>query len=231
MNMPLLSLIQTVTARAQSKRENPSPTWVKHFVAPDPDDPESFTAPQCVMTAQLNPHSAILPGARGRAAYYRFDPAKTLAVLLRYTHFVEFPTIDLWEEFSGTVVDVKGAVTQQPADDERRPKRRKLATKAGKKAIDGLLGGYGSDGDEEKAAPNVLSLLDGYAGSDDEGDGSNKGVSGDDEDAEGETDDEIEVELDPAALLELMRQAQGEKWVENIGGDDDTVDWGDSGEE
>jgi len=70
-------------------------------------------------------------------------------------------------------------------------------------AINGLLGDYGSEDDEqEEEAPNVLAALDNYAESDD-GDG--------------------EGELDPAMLLDLMRQARGEWAVE----EDDIVDWED----
>ena len=44
-------------------------------------------------------------------------------------------------------------------------------------------------------------------------------------------DAEEEVELDPAALLELVRKARGdENWTPQMG-DDDLVDWGDSDQE
>lgn len=131
-------------------------------------------------------------------------------------------------------MDTQGAVTQQP--EEPKPKRRKLSTKAGKKAMTGLLGGYGSDSEEEADVQNVMSLLGGYAGSDDDEDveevkdGTMDMDDLGDEDADGDTDDDIE--LNPAALLELMRQTQGsDRWAENVG-DDDLVDWGDeSGED
>jgi hypothetical protein len=221
-----------MTERANSKKEGACPDWIKLLIFPDPDDPESFTRPQCVMTAQLDPRAVVVSTSRTKAVYYRFDPSKPLGVLLRNTHFVEFPTIEIWEEFRGTVVDTQGAVTQQP-EEEHKPKRRKLTTKAGKKAISGLLGGYGSDSEEETETQNVMSMLGGYAGSDDEEDAGEvreeaKETEMDglgDEDADGDTDDE--VELDQATLLELMRQAQGsERWAENVG-DDDLVDWGD----
>lgn len=222
-----------MTERANSKKEGACPDWIKSLIFPDPDDPESFTPPQCVMTAQLDPLAVVVSSSRTKAAYYRFDPSKTLGLLLRNTHFVEFPTIEIWEEFRGTVVDTQGAVTQQP--EEPKLKRRKLATKAGKKAITGLLGGYGSDSEEEADTQNVMALLGGYAGSDEDDveEVKDRTMNMDDlgdEDADGDTDDDIE--LDPAALLELMRQAQGsERWAENIG-DDDLVDWGDeSGED
>ena len=184
------------------------------------------------MTAQLDPISLVLSGSRPKAGYYRLDPTHTLAILLRNAHFVEFPTIEVWEEFHGTVVDEQGSITYHGEEDERKPKRRKIDPKAGKKAISGLLGGYGSEDEEDEAdAHNVLSMLGGYTGSDEEEEGGAVGVEDDlgDEDAEGETDDE--VELDQAALLELMRQAQGnEKWTGDVS-EDDLVDWGDSGED
>ncbi|RDB23185.1 Box C/D snoRNA protein 1 [Hypsizygus marmoreus] len=225
-NTSLLSLVKSVSERAKARKDNPAPQWITRFLSPDADDPDSFTLPQFVMPAQIDPRSAaMIPKSQAKTAYYRFDPSKTLMGLLRNTHFVEYPTIELWEEFSGTVVDVEGAVTQQP-EGERAPKRRKLSGKAGKKTISGLLGGYGSEGDEEeeKEAQNGLTLLTGYAGSDDEA-----SLGGDEEASDGDADEDIEI--DPAVLLELMRQAQGsEKWAEHVGGDD-MVDWGDSEED
>lgn len=225
MQMPLVTLVQThVLERIKSKKDGACPAWVKSLVCPDPDDPSSFTPPQCVMTAQLDP---LLPGPRPKAGYYQFDTTRTLADLLRKTEFVEFPTLEIWEEFKGTIVDTQGTVTHQ-GEEERKPKRRKLDPKAGRKAISGLLGGYGSDEDNEPAeTQNVLSLLGGYAGSDDDEDNDADGDP--DVDAEGETDDELEME--PAVLLDLMRQVQGnDQWTrENV--EEDVVDWGDSGED
>jgi len=85
-----------------------------------------------------------------------------------------------------------------------------MNAKAGRLAINGLLGDYGSEDDEQEEAPNVLAALDDYTESDD-GDG------------------EGEVELDPAMLLDLVRQARGdEPWAVE---EDDIVDWGDYDDE
>jgi hypothetical protein len=56
------------------------------------------------------------------------------------------------------------------------------------------------------------------------------GVKSEDaDDLQEETDDD--VELEPAALLELIQQAQGnEKWTGRES-EDDLVDWGDSDED
>ena len=150
-------------------------------------------------------------------AYYSFDPSQPLINLLRHTHFVEFPTIEVWEEFQGIIVDAQG-VMRQSEDYERQPKRRKLNAKAGRLAINGLLGDYGSEEEEKEQAPNVLAALDNYAESEEGDDGLNG------------SDDEGEVELDPTILLNLMRQARDEPWAVE---EDDRVDWGDydSGQE
>ena len=88
---------------------------------------------------------------------------------------------------------------KQP-EDERQPKRRKMNSKEGKLAIKGLLGDYGS---EEEEVPNVLASLDDYA----------------------ESDEDDGVEIDPAVLLDLVRQARGnEPWTVE---EDEIVDWGD----
>jgi len=201
----LLTLIRShlkTDGRNHSKKESSYPEWAKCLVNPDPDDdPESFTNPQCVMQALVS-HQLRGP------AYYSFDPSQPLINLLRHTHFVEFPTIEVWEEFKGIVVDAQGVV--RPSEEERQPKRRKLYPKAGRLAINGLLGDYGSEEDEEEQAPDMLAALDNYA------------ESGEDDDGLNGSDDEGEVEIDPAILLDLMRQARDETAVE-----DDIVDWGD----
>jgi len=227
---PLLSLIQAhITERIKSKKNLAVPAWVKSLVCPHPDDPDSFTHPQCLMTVQVDP--CLTLGSRQKLGYYRFDHSQKLSVLLRNTHFVEYPTIEIWEEFHGLLIDTQGTVTH-PVEEERKPKRRKLNRKAGKLAINGLLGGYGSDEEAEKAEEqaaaaadnrNILSLLGGYMGSDDEEEAS---AANSDLDADAEAEDDDELELDPAVLLELMRQARGSER-----GEEDTIDWGDSDEE
>jgi hypothetical protein len=190
----LLTLIRSHLGRNHSKKESSYPEWAKCLVNPDPDDdPESFTNPQCVMQAMIS-HQLRGP------AYYSFDPTQPFINLLRHTHFVEYPTIEVWEEFQGIIIDAQGVVRQ--SEDERQPKRRKLNPKAGRLAINGLLGDYGSEEEEEgeEEASNMLAALDNYAESDDEG----------------------EVEIDPAVLLDLMRQARDKTAVE-----EDIVDWGD----
>lgn len=183
------------------------------------------------MAAHLDPRAAVFQKSQHKKAYFRFDSSQPLLALLRNTHFIEFPTIEVWEEFNGPVVDVQGVLKELPADDKPSAKRRKLSERAGKEAINGLLGGYGSDVDEEETPkpPDGLGLLSGYTGSDEDGDGdagdSEAETGGNEAVLEG-TDDEGEVEVDPEVLVELMRHAHGdEMWAEKIGTDGD-VDWG-----
>ena len=196
------------------------------------------------MTAQVDPFSSI--ALQVKAGYYRMPPAEKLSVLLRNAHFVEFPTIEVWKEFRGAIVDAQGAVTHQ-VEAERKPKRRKLDRKAGKKTINGLLGEYGSEEEDQPEEPNVLSTLGGYAGSDEEMEAEVEVEEEEEEEEEDrgkraeqeqnileedvqETDedgDEV-LDLDPTVLLQLMQQMQGDQnWVSNTG--DDEVDW-DGGE-
>ena len=212
---PLLTLLQSkVTERCNdSQMDQPVPPWMKSLVYPDPDDPDSFISPQCLMAAQIDPRS----GLRSHSAFYKLDSAQKLFVLLRDKPFVEFPAIEVWEEadvaFVGTIVDASGGVMKYADDGERRAKRRKLDVGAGKKAIEGLLGDYGSD--EEGG---VMAMLGEYVGSDDDGAHENES----EEDDEGE---EADVNL---ALLELVRQAQA---LDADAGGEDIVDWGDSDED
>ncbi|KAI0081675.1 hypothetical protein K474DRAFT_1671594 [Panus rudis PR-1116 ss-1] len=251
--------------RGKSKKEKPLPPWATELVVPNEDDPDAFVSPVCVMRTKVDPLAALQNGKRAlrpghitRQGYYKLDPNQPLEKVLKHKDFVEFPTIEIWEDgaFTGTIVDDRGAVMHD-SEDERKPKRRKLGVREGKKAIKGLLGGYGSDDEEEEEAPggNSLGLLAGYAGSDDEG----KNESGTEEskepppispvdededewgeeDAEGETDEEyVEENAEHiAAMLEQLRRAgalrdpSGDGRIAFQGDDDDKVDWGEEEEE
>ncbi|KAG6838012.1 hypothetical protein H0H93_008406 [Arthromyces matolae] len=232
----LLDLAQQAAERALSKKEGATHGWLRRFLFPDPDEPGLFTPPHFVMAITMDPRLAVLQRSKSAGAHCRFDPAKSLLDVLRDTHFVEFPTIEVWEEFNGTVVDLQGILKELPADEESRSKRRKLSVKQGKRTISGLLGGYGSDeSGEEPEAPNGLEMLGGYTGSDDEGgDIGSEVEGGGDEDALMGSDEEGDVEIDPAVLLELMRHVHGEeRWSEKIKEDEDVedVDWGASEDE
>lgn len=123
-------------------------------------------------------------------------------------------------------MDAQGGVTKSAdGDGERRVKKPKLDVKAGKKAINGLLGGYGSDEEDGDREEGVMAILGDYAESD-EDNGDEVEIGDGEADADG--DDEVELALDPAALLELVRQAQA---LDAEAGDEDLVDWGDSDEE
>ena len=238
---PLLSIIRAhVPEHARSKKDSAIPRWVRSLVFPDPDDPDSFNPPQCVMPAKLDPLSTALQVKTG---YYDMRPSEKLSVLLRGTHFVEFPTIEVWEEFRGTIVDTTGAITRHFVAD-RRPKHPNWDPSAGKKTMETLLGGYGSDVEEgsdgEGDNPTALAALAGYAGSDDdhaeelaaesdecgsEGEGDDLGM---DDGVDQDREHDEEPHLEPEALLELMRTIQADqKW----NGEDDEVDWGGSDED
>jgi len=169
------------------------------------------------MAAQIDLRS----GLRSHSAFYKLDPAHKLSVLLRDKPFVEFPTIEVWEEgdpaFVGTIVDAEGGVIKYADDGERMAKRRKLDVGVGKKAIEGLLGDYGSDEEED----GVMAMLGEYAGSEEDTDREEEGEDNED-------DEEADVNLDPTALLELVRQAQA---LDADAGDEELVDWGDEDED
>ncbi|KAI0750786.1 hypothetical protein C8Q80DRAFT_531266 [Daedaleopsis nitida] len=260
---PLLAAVQMhVTERSKSKKDKDKsvPPWVQALVLPDEDVADSFITPLFVMGTPLDPLAALNssphvphPGRLLRTGYYKLDASQPLGAVLKHKHFVEFPTIEIWEEdaFQGTVVDDRGAVVHESSD-EHRPKRRKLNAKQAKKAISGLLGGYGSDGDEEGGEEDrsVMNLLGSYAESDEEADAATAGgtvAGGDvfdedawgDEDAEGETDDDYDDRPEElAAMLQKLREAGAlrDPGADGVligygGADDEQVDWGESGDE
>ncbi|KZT74288.1 hypothetical protein DAEQUDRAFT_720449 [Daedalea quercina L-15889] len=257
---PLLEVMRSqVAERKKSKKGDPFPAWISSLIFPDPDDPEGFNMPVCVMRTPLDPLAALnarhgpRPGHVRCEAFYKLDPAEPIGANLKHKNFVEFPTIEIWEDssFHGTIVDDQGSVQREA--EEPAPKRRKMSVREGKKAINGLLGGYGSEEEgEETEEKKVLGLLGGYAGSDDEDQIDGKtdarlqvGVTSPyddgllDEDAEGETDDEAEAAPeDLAVLLEQLRKAGAlrdpgaDGQLEGmVDGDEEQVDWGESGDE
>lgn len=191
------------------------------------------------MAAHVDPLTMRRSNLNSKKVYHAFDPTKPLVESLRNTQFVEYPTIEIWEEFPGTIIDTQGILKHQQ-EEERPVKRRKMSRKAGKMAIAGLLGGYGSEDEYEEPREepkSVLAALGDYTDSDEgeEESGAEAKLAdngGDtlEEDAdldELSDDAEGEVEVDPAVLLELMRAARGGEWVPE---GDDAVDWGDMGE-
>ncbi|KAJ3826064.1 hypothetical protein EV361DRAFT_1023783 [Lentinula raphanica] len=246
------------------------PSWILDLIEEistpisNSNDPnESTYSPfNALIRAPILPTSITITGTRPKTAYHRISPTEPLLTALRKTHFVEYPTLELWPrgEFSGVVVDQHAdpqasessgyGYRQQmvfergdlPLEDNdgmkaaRRAKRRKIELKAGKKAISGLLQGYGSgdesEQDEEKDAgkddgriPNGMTMLDGYADSEDEDEKNENKLA-----LESDEDDE-EIEVSPEVLLELVRKAQGRSsWMDDSK-DDERVDWGDEDSE
>jgi len=216
----LISLIRDRLHEIKSKSKA-YPQWMQDLIYPDKDDPEAFTHPQCVMATRLDPITSRRLSLRSKRVYFALDPKQPLATSLAHTQFVEFPTIDVWDEFEGTIVDAQGIVQQE---EERPTKRRRMNSKAGKKAIEGLLGDYGSseEDEQEEENQNVLAGLNEYTESDGgemTSDPANRG------DGEISSDDDGEGEVDPAVLLKLLRDVRGRDtcaFEEN-----EAVDWGD----
>ena len=162
-----------------------------------------------------------------KIGYHRLEATQKLSTLLRHKHFVEFPVIEIWEEgaFRGLVVDERGGMQRE--GDERAVKRRKLDIDASKKAMSGLLSGYGSDEEQEEDTP--ITVLGDYAGSEDDGtlDDEDEGDALGAEELEGDSDEDREIgPVDYAALLDILRQ----NGVHEAGGDDE-VDWGEDEDE
>ncbi|KAF9534931.1 hypothetical protein CPB83DRAFT_843172 [Crepidotus variabilis] len=216
----LLTSLRNCLNGLGSKSKNQSsayPDWVRRLVfsSDDGNGAEDFTNPHFIVLTRFD-HLNSSNFEKPKYAYQVLDPTQPLSITLQHTHFVEYPTIEVWEELDKTIVDKEGNLQQE--EESQRPKRRKMNVKAGKKAISGLIGAYGSSSEDEEKIPedeseshqqNGLAALGDYSGSEDE------------------------KEIEPAALLELMRKAQagGDSWALE-GNEDEVVDWGDiDGEE
>ena len=151
--------------------------------------------------------------------YYSLDPNEPLATSLRGTQFVEFPLIEVWEEFNGVIVDKKtGGVRYAGGREEPQRKKIKLNSEEGKKTIVGLVGDYGSDDDERE---EEYTKLVGYVESDAEEDSI---MNDEDEWTDADAEGEIDLDADPAIILKLMEQAREGKWIEPSDDEEDDSD-------
>lgn len=228
----LLAVLQhqvSLTLSKSQKQKDNTPDWLPSIVTPHPEAPECFVPPHCYIRANTE-----FPYAPNDAYYHNLEPTLSLSELLQRTTFIEFPTIHVFDpevsSFCGTVVDKSGSVVRVSEDDQvsvaRAVKRRKLNKTVGLKAVFNLIGGYGSEGsshsEEGTAYKHLtgLATLEAYSGNDDDIASTNAEVE---EDQSLNSDDDGSAEcnqLDPARLLEFVKQARS-------AADEDILDWGD----
>jgi len=148
----------------------------------EPENDSSSSSVLCLMKRPKLEDDPSDPNF-GKVTYYKLDFNAKLSSALQNKQFVEYPTIDLVDEndFEGLLVEEDGFIIDPS---ERRVKRRKLDTQTAKKTISGLVGGYGTD-EEEEERPNQLSTLEGYVESDGEAILSSEDEGDLDEDMEG----------------------------------------------
>jgi hypothetical protein len=222
-NFSLRDLFQSqVLQRTKGKARAEMPSWVKNLALPHPDIPDAFTPPQFLIRAPLG----LLSGQSEKFGFIKLDGERKCSALLRNKQIVEFPTIEVWEEgaFRGVLLDDAGTIESQGG--QRPEKRRRLDVTKGRAAITGLLGGYGSEDDEE--AETALTRLGDYEGSDTENEQSTTSEEEDtDESAEDDDEDEGELDatVDPATLLAMVQEVQRQHGED---GEYDEVDWGES---
>ncbi|KAF8450771.1 hypothetical protein L210DRAFT_3609054 [Boletus edulis BED1] len=233
----LLAMLQrqvsSTLSKSQKQKEN-IPDWLPSTVIPHPEATECFVPPHCYIRANTE-----FPQAPNAAYYHKLESTLDLGELFQGTSFVEFPTIHVFDpeasSFSGIVIDKTGSIVHILEDDHvnaaRAAKRRKLNKTMGLKAVSSLIGGYGSEGsfpsEEEETEDRYLrglATLEAYSGSEDEVTPKNieveetQSLNSDDDDAvpaEGN-----QLDLDPARLLEFVKQARS-------AADEDILDWGD----
>lgn len=245
---PLLTILREQLTERNKSKKDPPPAWINSLIFPDLDDPDAFSPPICVMRTSFDPlasvrprSSGLQPGSMISSAYHKLETNQPLMSALKHKNFVEFPTIEVWAEgtFRGTLINDTGSLLHDGDNSSPARKRRKLNAAQSKRAMNGLLGGYGSEeetGEEDAEEKNVLKVLDGYPGSDNENASEEAGEDDQfddglgDEDAEGETDEEYEDDAQRvASLLETLRQSGALRAdvlvLEND--EDDQVDWGD----
>ncbi|KAI9466921.1 hypothetical protein BJY52DRAFT_32492 [Lactarius psammicola] len=219
-DLSLRDLFQSrVSERTKGKGRAELPTWVKTLALPHPDVPDTFTPPQFFIRASLD----LLSGQHERIGFIKLNGEQKLSSLLRNKQFVEFPTIEVWEEgaFRGVLLDESGTFGLQRG--QKPAKRRKLNATEGRAAIAGLLGDYGSEDSDE--ADTALTKLGEYEESGAENEQSTTSEEGHTDALSDDGDDDdggSEVIVDPATLLAMVQEAQGRN-EEDI--EYDKVDW------
>ncbi|KAK2466461.1 hypothetical protein APHAL10511_002103 [Amanita phalloides] len=210
MNTPLLKLVQTHVSNAKKSHV---PPWAKSLVTPDAESPP----PYFVMPAQRDDYPTVeLVTHPNKSVYYQFNPTQPFSTLLKGTQFVEFPTIEVFEEFKGTVIDTAGFVSRiGDVNDQPRVKRRKIAMQS-------ILGEYGSgeEDQEDAGVRNEPRMLVEYTDS----------VSEEGEESAEESDEmdggDVDVKVDPSVLLQLIHEARDSgRW------EDEEVEWSEGTEE
>jgi hypothetical protein len=183
-NMPLRRLVE----KHIKLSKNTTPEWVIDLVERD--------------EADRVPKFSVLDSHQKR--YRQLNPSESIPGVLRDTSFIEFPTIEISDdELIGSTV----------VPDSPPRKRRKLDVREGKKAIQGLIGDYGSDDDDEShvASSEVEKSLVPWT------------ESGDEKDAKDDDDNDDEVSPEPQDLLQLVQQLKeggsdeefAEDWVDS----------------
>jgi hypothetical protein len=226
-DLSLRDLFQSqISQRTRKKSGADLPAWVKPLSLPHPDIPEAFVPPEFFIRAPSDP----LSGQSKKFAFIKLDSERKLSTLLRNKHFVEFPTIEVWEEgaFHGMLFDGVGAFESQGG--QRPIKRRRLDVTKGHAAIAGLLGGYGSDdGEDDEEVDTALTMLGEYEGSDAENEQPTSEEADTDTDRVTEDGDDNEEEpeaaVDPETLLAMVREAQRRQAED---GEFEEIDWGES---
>ncbi|KAF9076478.1 hypothetical protein BDP27DRAFT_1313405 [Rhodocollybia butyracea] len=101
--------------KADAKDQVPNsffPIWLLELVEEISDAASSYSTEahspfDTLIRAPVSPISIPITGTRPKAVYNRIIPTQSLRNALRNTHFVEFPSLEIWPrgEFSGVVAD------------------------------------------------------------------------------------------------------------------------------
>ena len=125
------------------------PTWVQWYFSSETDNAQLVYLMNQPANSPSNPASKV---------YHKLDSAQSLLTALRNKMFIEYPTIDIWEEgdFTGSLVEADGVYVE---GEELRPaKRRRLDAVGGRQVINNLLGGYTSNEETD----DVMGMLGNY---------------------------------------------------------------------
>ena len=194
---------QLIHTSLKSKKVQESREAIANWLSLE-DDESIPSSVLCLMKCPRGHDSLTLEA--GRQAYYKLDWTKKMSLVLRHKHFVEFPTILLVDEsaFDGILVDEDGAIEEFR---EHQPKRLKLDPTLAKKTFSTLVGGYGSEDEEEDA--NTLGLLDQYSESEEDGEPS------------------MEGDVDEEEIRDVLANTSNPNEIVVADEDEEDLDWGD----
>ncbi|KIJ37357.1 hypothetical protein M422DRAFT_231697 [Sphaerobolus stellatus SS14] len=222
------NLLEILRRNTQNQKKDALPSWVQSLFGSFKDD----ESPSLVYLI-TQPSDTVHPTPA--TVHHKRHPTNSLLLNLRNITFVEYPTIEVWEEgdFTGAIVEVDGTFVE--GEEPRPTKRLRLGNTGG---TNNLLQGYSSSEDDNNGGKeaNVLGMLGTYGSDEDAEEGKDENEAS--YDSDGSQSEDLEAVVEPKgdhireifdAVGEPLSIQEEADWSDNDEGRDAV--WEDSGDE